>query len=52
MFFYKYYNELVEIYQTGGELPSTADELARIFERKKKDISEIISEMQRLDKTA
>jgi hypothetical protein len=51
LFFYKYYNELVEIYQSSGELPSTADELSRIFERKKKDISEIISEMQRIDKT-
>jgi len=52
MFFYKYYNELVEIHHTSGELPSTADELSRIFERKKKGISEIISEMQRIDKTA
>lgn len=52
LFFYKYYNELVDIYQSSGELPSTADELSRIFERKKKDISEIISEMQRIDKTA
>ena len=51
MFFYKYYNELLEIYQTGGELPPTADELARIFHKKKKDISEIISDMQRGDKT-
>lgn len=51
LFFYKYYNELLEIYQTEGELPSSADELARIFQKKKKDISEIISDMQQLDKT-
>lgn len=51
LFFYKYYNELLEIYQTEGELPSSADELARIFHKKKKDISEIISDMQQLDKT-
>ena len=29
---------------------AAADELARIFQKKKKDISEIISEMQRKDK--
>ncbi|MBE0582880.1 MAG: hypothetical protein IH612_03865, partial [Desulfofustis sp.] len=52
LFFYKYYNELLEIYQTEGELPSSADELARIFHKKKKDISEIISDMQQIDKTS
>ena len=52
MFFYKYYNELLEIYQSTNELPATADELARIFHKKKKDISEIITDMQRGDKTA
>lgn len=52
LFFYKYYNELLEIYQSTKELPATADELARIFHKKKKDISEIISDMQRGDKTA
>ena len=51
MFFYKYYNELLEIYQATQELPPTADELARLFHKKKKDISEIISDMQRGDKT-
>lgn len=51
MFFYKYYNELVDVVNTEGELPSTADELARIFHKKKKDVSEIISDMQRGDKT-
>lgn len=49
LFFYKYYNEIWEIYQTEGELPSSADELARIFQKKKKDIAEIISDMQQLD---
>jgi len=52
LFFYKYYNELLEIYQTDGELPPSADELARIFHKKKKDISEIISDMQQIDKTS
>ncbi len=52
LFFYKYYNELLEIYQAEGELPSSADELARIFQKKKKDISEIISDMQQIDKTS
>lgn len=51
MFFYKYYNELMDMYHTDDELPPVADELARIFERKKKDVSEIISDMQRGDKT-
>jgi len=51
LFFYKYYNELLEIHQSEGELPSTADELARIFQKKKKDIADIISDMQQIDKT-
>jgi len=51
LFFYKYYNELIELYQSEGELPPTADELARIFHKKKKGVSEIISDMQRGDKT-
>jgi hypothetical protein len=50
LFFYKYFNELLEIQHNEGELPPVADELARIFQRKKKDVSEIISEMQRGDK--
>lgn len=50
MFFYKYFNELLEIHQNEGELPLVADELSRIFQRKKKDVSEIISEMQRGEK--
>jgi len=51
LFFYKYFNELQEFYQNEGELPPVADELARIFQRKKKDVSEIISEMRRGDKS-
>lgn len=51
LFFYKYYNELTEIFHTEGELPPTADELARMFHKKKKDVSEIITDMQRGDKT-
>ncbi|THB71414.1 MAG: hypothetical protein D6B25_18525 [Desulfobulbaceae bacterium] len=47
MFFYKYYNELLEIYHNEGELPPTADELSRIFEKKKKGVSEIISDMHK-----
>ena len=51
LFFYKYYNELIEKYHEDDELPPVADELARIFERKRKDVSEIISDMQRVEKT-
>ncbi len=51
LFFYKYFNELQEVYQNEGELPPVADELSRIFQRKKKDVSEIISEMRRGDKS-
>jgi len=50
MFFYKYYNELVDIHRTKGELPSTADELTRIFQKRKKDAKEIIAEMQQASK--
>lgn len=46
MFFYKYYIELLEIYRNSGELPPTADELTRIFQKKKKDVKEIIADMQ------
>lgn len=41
-FFYKYYNELTEVYGETSELPSTADELARIFQKKKMDASEVV----------
>lgn len=50
MFFYKYYNELVDIQQTTGELPSTADELTRIFQKQKRDVKEIIAEMRQVKK--
>jgi hypothetical protein len=50
MFFYKYYNELLEIHRGRGELPSTADELTRIFHKKKKDVKEIIEEMRQVTK--
>ncbi len=50
MFFYKYYNELVDIHQTTGELPSTADELTRIFQKQKRDVREIIAEMRQAGK--
>ena len=45
LFFYKYYNELTEIYTRENELPSTAEEIARIFQKKKKDAHDIIKEM-------
>lgn len=51
LFFYKYFNELQEVYQNEGELPPVADELSRIFQQKKKDVSVIISEMRRGDKS-
>lgn len=46
-FFYKYYNELLEIYENDKELPSTAHELARIFRTKHKDAEEIIANMHK-----
>lgn len=41
-FFYKYYNELVDIYQKDEALPSTADELSRIFQKKKPETKDIV----------
>ncbi len=46
-FFYKYYNELLEIYEKEKEIPSTAIELARIFKSKQKDAEEIIANMHK-----
>lgn len=46
-FFYKYYNELLEIYEKEKEIPSTAIELARIFKSKQKDAEEIIASMHK-----
>ena len=45
LFFYKYYNELTEIYNREKELPSTAEEIARIFQTKKKGAFDIVKEM-------
>jgi len=46
-FFYKYYNELLEIYEEEKEIPSTAEELARIFKSKQKDAEDIIANMRK-----
>jgi len=46
-FFYKYYNELLEIYEEEKEIPATAKELARIFKSKHKDAEDIIANMHR-----
>ncbi len=45
LFFYKYYNELTEIYNREKMLPSTAEEIARLFQKKSKDAQDIIKEM-------
>ena len=45
LFFYKYYNELTEIYNREKEMPSTADEIARVFQKKKKDAQDIVKQM-------
>lgn len=47
LFFFKYYNELMDIYESSKELPSTADELARIFRKKRKGAEQIIAQMHR-----
>ena len=47
LFFYKYYNELMDIYETRGKLPTTAEELSRIFRKKKKSAEQIIAQMHR-----
>jgi len=46
-FFYKYYNELLEIYEQEKEIPSTAQELSRIFKSKQKDAEDIIANMHK-----
>lgn len=48
LFFYRYYNELTEIYSREQELPSTANEIARIFQTKPKEAHEIVREMHRV----
>ena len=47
LFFFKYYNELIDIYEANKQLPSTADELARIFRKKRKSAAQIIAQMHR-----
>jgi hypothetical protein len=46
-FFYKYYNELLEMYEQEKEIPSTATELARIFKSKQRDAEDIIASMHK-----
>ncbi len=45
LFFYRYYNELLDIYEQKKELPSANEELDRIFRKKPKGIEKIISQM-------
>lgn len=52
LFFFKYYNELLDIYQEEEELPSTADEIARVFEKKKRDPLSIVRAMRAPNKEA
>jgi hypothetical protein len=47
LFFYKYYNELIDIFEAEKQLPSTADELARIFRKKRKSAEQIIARMHK-----
>lgn len=47
LFFYKYYNELLDLYEANQTLPSTADELSRIFKKKRKGAEQIIAQMHR-----
>lgn len=49
-FFYKYYNELIDQYETEQKLPAIADELARIFSKKQKGAEQIITEMHKRKK--
>lgn len=44
-FFYKYYNELLDIYEREEKLPSTAEELARIFRKEKRGAEQIIARL-------
>ena len=46
-FFYTYFNELVEMFERDRQIPSTADELARIFKSRQRDVEEIISNMDK-----
>ncbi len=46
-FFFKYYYELQEMYKEEGNIPSMAEELARIFKSRGKNARKIIANMQR-----
>ncbi len=46
-FFYKYYNELTEIFLEKEALPSSAEELARIFQKKKKEAHEVVKSVHK-----
>jgi len=45
LFFYKYYNELMDLYDSNQQLPSIADEISRIFKKRTKGVEQIIAEM-------
>lgn len=45
LFFYKYYNELIDLYDKQQQLPTTADELDRIFRKRRKGAEQIIAQM-------
>ncbi len=45
LFFYRYYNELTEIYGREQILPSTAEEIARIFQKKSKEAQDIVKDI-------
>lgn len=45
LFFYRYYNELTEIYSREQMLPSTAEEIARIFQKKSKEAQDIVKDI-------
>lgn len=49
LFFYKYYNELMDLYDSSQQLPSIADEISRIFKKRAKDVEQIIAEMHKLE---
>ena len=47
IFFFRYYNELMEIYEEKGEIPSSEDEQNRLFKSKQKNAQDIIFNMRR-----
>ncbi len=46
-FFCKYYYELLELYEEKGSIPSTADEVNRIFKNKGEDAGTVIANTQK-----